>query len=62
MMMHLSSRLDDRDKRLVALSPSDSSQNLYVSTMIDVPQSSVAILRTMPMAHTVRGHDVSRGR
>jgi hypothetical protein len=61
MLMRLSSRLDDRDKRLVAVSPSDGSQDLYVSTMIDVPQSSVPFLRGMPMSHTVRRHDVSRG-
>jgi hypothetical protein len=61
MLMRLSSRLDDRGKRLLAVSSSDGSQDLYVSTMLDVPQSSVPFLRGMPKAHMVRGHDVSRG-
>lgn len=61
MLMRTASRLDDHARRLVMASPADGSQDLYVSTMLDVPQSSVPFLRRMPTAHTVRGLDASRG-
>ena len=62
MLMRMTSRLDDRTRRLATVNPSDGSQDLYASTMLDVPQSSVLFLRSMPVTHTVRRHGASRGR
>lgn len=46
--------------RMLAASPSDSSQDLYVSTMVDVPQARVRELREQYLQR-VGGFHVWRG-